>query len=255
MSMLSQSIRRILTSTLLRKIVHLIFSLILLIPFTHFYRETAFKIWSSSPDPTLIFLTVLLFGAAILNSFQIRLPNLREKFFKTSADIRKRIREGLEVNSRGKPYGELLEGFLTSIAKYEEKFLEFISMVERDYELKYGYICITFGLLSVTMSYVLFGDRVVYGVLALAVVDTVSSITTMYTRGRRKVIKHSDVSITIAFTIFTAIVYLFTWDILKSVIISTVATITELVSPEDNLTLPITTSLTAYVINAKVPVL
>jgi len=255
LSALSQSIKRILTSTILRKIVHVIFSLILLTPFTQVYRRIALLIWPTNPDPTLLSLTVLLFGAAILNSLQIRLPDLREKFLRASADARRKIRESLEVNARGKPYTELFEGILTSIAKYEEKFLEFISTVERDYELRYGYICITFGVLSVTMSYVLFGFSTIYGILALAVVDSVSSIATMYTKGRRKIVKHSDVSVVTTFTFFTFLSYLVSQDILKAVVISAVAVAVELVSPEDNLTLPISTSLTAYVLSAKVPMI
>jgi dolichol kinase len=137
--------------------------------------------------------------------------------------------------------------------KYEEKLLEFISIVERDYEVRYGYICITFGLLSITMSYVFFKNFAIYGILALAIVDTVSSITTYFTPKRRKIYKHSDLSIATTFTIFTLALYLITLDLPKSIAISTISVLTELISPEDNLTLPIVASLTAFILKTWEP--
>lgn len=252
---MTRSALKIFTSILLRKLFHLLLSLILIIPFTYLFKEFVYSIWSACPDPTLLTLSILLFGASIVNSVQIRLPNIKEKFLKISMDFRKKVIESFEINAMGKAYAELIEGFLTTIIKYEERFLEFISMIERDYEVKYGYICITFGLLSITMSYVLFKNWAVYGIIALAVVDSLSSIITYFTYGRKKIIKHSDISIATTLAVFTLILYLLTQDIFKSIIISLAAVLVELISPEDNLTLPIITSLIAFLLQVNEPII
>lgn len=255
MSIVSRSASKIFTSILLRKFLHLLFSLILLIPFTQQFKLMMLKVLPFYADPTLLILSVLLFGAGIINSIQIRMPDLKERFLKLSSDFRRKILEGLEGNSKGRAYADLVDGFLTSMIKYEEKLLELVSMVERDYEVKYGYICITFGLLSITMSYALFKNWAIYGVLALAVVDSVSSIATYFTHGRRKILKHSDISIALTFILFTLFLHPLTQDLVKALIISFSATLTELISPEDNLTLPIVTSLVAYILQAHEPLI
>lgn len=250
MSSVSRSINTALLSPILRKVLHVVFSLMLLIPFAQAYRDLAASLWLGGLDPTLATLALLLFGAAFVNSLQVRLPDVRNRFLKTSADIRKRILETLESTARDAPYAVLVENIIKSIARYEERFLEFISMVERDYELRYGYICITFGLLSVTMSYVLFGPWAVYGILALAVVDSVSSIATLYTQNRRKLLKHSDISIAITFAVFTLMLVPVAADPWKAIAIASAAVVTELASPEDNLTLPIITTAASYLLQA-----
>lgn len=253
MGIVSKSATKIFTSTILRKIFHVVFSLILLIPFTTPFKQLILIAIPWISDPTLLILSILLFGAGTLNSIQIKMPDLRDRFLRTSLDFRKKVVEGLESNDRSRPYADLVQGFLTSMIKYEEKLLEFISIVERDYEVRYGYICITFGLLSITMSYVFFKNFAIYGILALAIVDTVSSITTYFTPKRRKIYKHSDLSIATTFTIFTLALYLITLDLPKSIAISTISVLTELISPEDNLTLPIVASLTAFILKTWKP--
>lgn len=258
MSFLAKSIRVVYMSTLLRKIVHLVFSLLLLVPFTQTYRGFFIGLLSEGVDPTLITLTILLFSVAIINSIQIRIPNLRERFLRSSTDVRRKIAEGIEAIAKGKLYAEAVEGFMKFLTRYEEKFLEFISIIERDYELRYGYICITFALLSITMSYVLFDFRVIYGILALAVVDSVSSIITTFTSWKthkRLRLKHSYISIAITFSIFTFILYTISRDLPKSVVVSVIAIITELLSPEDNLTLPIATSFIAHALEMPIPII
>jgi dolichol kinase len=251
MSIISRSATRIFTSTILRKIFHIIFSLLLIVPFTTLYRQFILGLAPWVPEPTLLTFTILLFVASILNSIQIRMPDLRERFLRITIDFRNKVVEGLQINGRGKPYVEIVDNFLKTMIRYEEKLLELISIVERDYEVKYGYVCITFGLLSVTMSYVFFKNFAIYGILALAIVDTVSSITTYFTPRRRKVYKHSDISIAITLAVFTLILYLLTMDLAKSLAISIASVVVELISPEDNLTLPIITSLIAYILNVR----
>lgn len=253
MSVISRGIKNIYFSTVKRKTVHLVFSLLLITPFTSAYRDAFLKLWPNVPDPTLISLSVLLFLAATLNSIQIRSPSLRERFLKVSADLRKRLMESLELISKGGPHIEVFESILKSLAKYEERFTDFVSSIERDYELRYGYISITFALLSVTMSYVLFGYTAIYGILALAIVDTVSSITTLHTISRRGRLKHSDISIATTFAIFALSVYIISKSLYTSIIVSAIAIATELLSPEDNLTLPIVTSFTAYLLAMPTP--
>lgn len=250
MSIIVKGLKTVYASILLRKIMHLIFSLVLITLFTHRYKVFVKTLLGEVFDPTLVSLSILLFIAALVNSIQIRMPNLREKFLRISGDLRRRFIDGIETTAKGKPYAEVLEGFIKILARYEERFIELISIVERDYELKYGYISITFALLSVTMSYILFGYRAIYGILALAIVDSISAITTFYTSDRRGKLKHSIPSIVITYIIFMFILLILSRDITSSMTISAIAIITELLSPEDNLTLPIITSLTSYILSA-----
>ena len=255
MSIVSRGAEAIFTSTLIRKAVHTVFSLLLLIPFTHYYREFFLMLWGSSLDPTLLTFALLLFISATINSIQIRVPNLREKFLRFSADVRRRFLESIETISRNRQHIEAVEGIVKALARYEEKFFEFISVVERDYELRYGYIGITFAILSITMSYVLFGYHAVYGILALAIVDSLSAIVTLYTSSRRRKLKHSGISIATTFTVFALLIYIFTHSMAVSAATALTAVLTEILSPEDNLTLPILTSAAAYLLGAPAPVL
>lgn len=229
--------------------MHLILSLILLLPFTQIYRDYISGLVNYSVDPTLLTMNILLFLAAFINSLQIRVPNLKEKLARGLGDLRKKILDALELFVRSSQYVEAFENINKIISRYEEKLLEFVSSVERDYELRYGYVCITFALLSITISYVFFNYLAIYGVLALAIVDTLSSIVSMFTQNRRKILKHTDISIAVTFSVFTVLLYLLCFNIIHSIILSLVAIVVELISPEDNLTLPITVTLASHIMN------
>lgn len=255
MKSISRNIRIIYSSNLLRKFIHLILSLTLLVPFTQSYRNFVADLLIYPLDPTLLTITILLFVASFINSLQIRIPNLRDRFMRISGDLRKKLLSGLELVVGGSPYAEIVENIDKVFSRYEEKLLELVSSIERDYELRYGYICITFALISIAISYMFFGSTTVYGILALGIVDTVSSIISMSTQKRRKILKHTDVSIVTTFTVFTSILYILNQSILYSVVLGLIAVIVELLSPEDNLMLPIAVTLVAYIMNVPAPII
>ncbi|MEM0490043.1 MAG: hypothetical protein QXH73_02360 [Ignisphaera sp.] len=247
MNIISESFKTIYTSNVLRKTIHLTLSLILIIPFSQPYRDFMNTLLSYSLDPTLLTMVILLFAAAFINSLQIRVPNLRNRFIHILGDLRKKLLSSLETIMKGN--NDILENIDKMFSRYEEKLIEFISSVERSYELRYGYICVTFALLSITISYVLFSHVAVYGILALSIVDTLSSIISMFTHTRRKFLKHTNISILSTFSIFTLLLYTLNRNIVSSITLSFVAVVVELLSPEDNLTLPIAVSLVAHVMN------
>ncbi|MEM1541741.1 MAG: hypothetical protein QW101_03745 [Ignisphaera sp.] len=251
MNIISRSFKTIYTSNILRKTIHLTLSLILIIPFSQPYREFMNTLLSYSLDPTLLTMVILLFTAAFINSLQIRVPNLRDRFIHVLGDIRKKFLSSLETVVKGNT--DILENIDKMFSRYEERLIDIISSVERSYELRYGYICVTFALLSITISYVLFSHVAVYGILALGIVDALSSIISMSTQTRRKFLKHTDLSILTTFTIFTVLIYTLNWNIINSITLSFVAITVELLSPEDNLTLPIAVSLVAYVMDVPLP--
>ena len=242
----------ILRSQIVRKIVHILFSLMLLIPVMPYYRQLLRNLMIGV-DPTLVAYIVLTFGAAFMNSIQIRIPNIRDIFFKFFRDLRKRSLLRLEavtksLGMQGLPRG--LEELDRVFSKAEENLNTLIAELERDYEKKYGYICITFALLSVLLSYILFQDYVVYGILALAIVDSISAIVTSFTSSMPRIFKHTIVSIPITFSVFSTVLILLTSDILKSIIIALGSVVIEVLSPEDNLTLPLFSSTIAYIVKA-----
>jgi len=242
---------RIIDSTIririMRKIIHLIFSLLLLIPLTPIYREMTLKA-DPAIDPTLFAYTVIALISAIINSVQIKYPLLKEYFLHSARESRKKALEGINRVVEAKNISLFIEEIDKVLMKYEEKFLEFLNSIERDYEKRYGYICITYALISTALGYALFRNSIIYGILSLAFIDSFTTIFTELTRNRsRMIFKHTLLSILISFTLFTLILLVFT-DIKEALILSLSAIIIELISPEDNLTLPFFVAYIAYLI-------
>ncbi len=232
---------------ILRKIVHLIFSLFLLIPLTPTYIEIAFKI-NPNIDPTLFAYTIIALISAIINSIQIKFPILKEYFLQSARESRKRALESIDRIVEAKNISLFIEEIDKLLTKYEEKFFEFLNSIERDYEKRYGYVCITFALVSIAFGYALFRNSIIYGILGLAFIDSFTSIFTELTKGQsRMILKHTVLSILISFTLFTLILLIFI-DIKRALILSLSAIMIELISPEDNLTLPFFISYIAYLI-------
>ncbi len=232
---------------IIRKIIHLVFSLLLLIPLTPIYIEIAFKV-NLATDPTLFAYTVMALISAIINSIQIKFPLLKEYFLQSARESRKKALEGINRVVEVKNISLFIEEVDKMLMKYEEKFLEFLNSIERDYEKRYGYVCITFTLISIALGYALFRNSIIYGILGLAFIDSFTTIFTELTRSRsRMILKHTSLSILISFALFTLILSMFI-DIKKALILSLSAIVIELISPEDNLTLPFFVAYIAHLI-------
>ncbi len=231
----------------LRKLIHFVFSLLLLIPLLPPFIDTATQL--GIPRPTLLAYAIVTFGAAFVNSLQIRMPNLREEMFKFLRDLRRKSLSRLESLAKSlgaQTFSRIsFEELDKMFSRAEENLNTIISQLERDYEKRYGYVCITFALVSILLSYTLFGKYVMYGILALAIVDSVSAIMTALIP-RPRIFKHSLPSIITSFTAFTLLLIALSSDVVRSLALAAIAIATEVLSPEDNLTLPLLTSLASY---------
>jgi len=239
---------------LLRKGIHVLFSFLLLIIVD---RSLCYSISSIlNVDPDKLTTTALSTGvvvAALVNSIQIKVPQIRDKFFSTFTSVRrevlKRIRESATSIGASDFFAKLLEEINEMFDRGEKRLQDLLDIVERDYEKKFGFIAITFALISVLVSYVLFGrEAASVGVLALMIVDPTSAVITSITSGRTKtrVGKHTHLSIIASFLLFSSILAVFMG--VRGFVVGAVSVVVEAFSPEDNLTLPISASLTVWLL-------
>ena len=91
-----------------------------------------------------------------------------------------------------------------------------------------------------------------YGILALAVVDSVSAMITKILP-KPRLYKHSLWSVVITYGAFLAVLAAAGAGIWRAMLIALVAVAAENLGIEDNLTLPIATSAIAYVLRAPTP--
>ncbi len=232
-------------SEIIRKIIHTIFTLLLLIPLSTPYKSLFGNMLSvfRNIDPTLLTYSILLFVSAFINTIQIKMPYMRMPILSIFREYRKKILEYISSSQLNIPLGEIVKELDRIFSRYEDHLTSFIDRIERDYEKRYGYVSVTFALISIFLSYALFGDDAYVGILALAITDSVTSIVTILDRRGRKVFKHTVKSYAIAFLVFAFFLVLATKNVLVSMLISMIAVVTEMFSPEDNLTIPLITTL------------
>jgi len=130
-----------------------------------------------------------------------------------------------------------------------EAFNRLVSLVERDYERRTGWLGMLSGLLGVSSTYFLFGDLVMYGILALVLTDGLSAIVGI-SLGRTKV-PFSDGSLegTLAgFLSYLIALLLLGINSTNSVVIAIVSTLSELYGGEDNISVPLASTLTAFLL-------
>ncbi len=221
-----------------RKILHIALTLLLLIPLSSYYREL-FSGVGNLIDPTLLTYSTLLFASALINSIQIRMPYIRLHILNMFRDYRKKVIDYVTESLVNTPLNEFLKELNKIFSRYEESLDSFIESVERDYEKRYGYVSVTFALLSIFLSYVTCGYDAYVGILALAFVDSITSIVTLLDGKSRKVFKHTVKAYLIAFSIFASILFFLVKNIIIALIVSATSILVEMFSPEDNLTLPL----------------
>lgn len=225
---------------IVRKSLHFILSLILLSPFVLSYFEIVF-------DKT-VFYSVLSILTLTFNAIQIKRPllrsevkkfmrNSREKFF---IDIKNFIPVKSQVTSN------VLDRIEEKIRGVEDLIDYQLSTLERDYEKRGGYVGLTYGVLGVTLSYFLFNDYVLYGVISLATIDSVATLMGGLKGTHRLPFTSKTVegSISGSLAFLTALI-LIGVSPLDSLILSAVAMVVEAYAVEDNLLLPLFVSFLA----------
>lgn len=219
----------------MRKLVHVALSLLMAVPLSPWYGlPTA---WFGVFDPALTTYAVALVALLFVTSLQVRRPELREAMLRLSREARRSVMQHL---SEVVPNKELVEGVERALERAESGFLSLIESVERDYERRYGYMAAICGLAGVTASYVFFGrDATLRGILALAVVDPVASITTLYSPVKRRVLKHNALSPVTSFLAYSSILVAMGEGVAVALVLGLASSAVELLSLEDNLTLPL----------------
>ncbi len=230
----------------LRKVIHVMFCIVLLFPFIvdteSFLHLTILQ----------FYLVLSLFSLAV-NVLQVRRPLIKHELVNAMRRSREKIlREIRELRVLKRvPLGvKLVEGFTEldkKIRMMEDSFYTQIDRMERSYEKIGGYMGITAGVIGTLFSYVFFTKYSFYGVLSLLVYDTSSSLFG-FAAGKRKWPKTNKTVEGSVFGLlfFTTVLFFLTGLLLNSFLISLVAAVTEAYGVEDNLFLPVSTSLVAF---------
>ncbi len=216
---------------LYRKLVHLLLSLVLAVPYI-FPLPPPLHIYS--------YYAVGLFFAALLNSIVVkrsvfldRLAGFREVFNQQITGMRELQRKGL--------FKALEEAFIGLVEFVEQQ----VDLLERDYERREGYVGLLYGIVGAVVALLVSPCHLLYGLLALAVVDPVASLLNLLLRARKSAV--GDIA---ASMLYTVTLLLLGVPLAVALPMALVASLTEYVSVEDNLTIPPVTTLAALLLGA-----
>jgi len=231
-------------SELVRKLVHVALAFILLLPLSPWYEQAAASVGFRN-DAALSTYATLLVAALFVSTLRVRRPELRDSVLRISKEARRLVLH--HVKSLG-PLHEVLEGVEQALDRAEQGFFALVDAVERDYEKRYGYVAAICAVASVLASYALFGPAATArGILALAIVDPLASVLTLLLGGR-KILKHNPASVTASALALSAALLVAGEKPPRALLLGAAASLIELASPEDNLTLPLGTAALAYLL-------
>jgi len=231
-------------SELARKLLHVTLALLLLLPLSPWYGQAAASAGFEG-DAALSTYALLLVAALFVSTLRVRKPELRDSILRISREARKLVLQ--HVKSLG-PLHEVLEGVEQALDRAEQGFFALVDAVERDYEKRYGYVAAICAVASVLASYALFGPAATArGILALAIVDPLASVLTLLLGGR-KILKHNPFSVAVSALALSAALAAAGEKPSRALLLGAAASFIELVSPEDNLTLPLGMAALAYLL-------
>ncbi len=211
-------------SEVLRKVIHIVFAFLLLLP----------QMFKEFLDPMISY-GLLLMVAGWVYSIQVKGPP-----------------EWLHT------FPQWLRGIqpqLKGVDFFLEQFNRYISMVERDYEKRAGWLGVLAGVIGVVASYVLFPQTSFFGITALALVDGISSIVGKLF-GRVKIpLSDGTLEGTLAGALsYLAFLVAVGVDPLNSLAVSIAASLAELYGGEDNVSIPVLTSAVASLLLLQAPI-
>ncbi|QOJ79564.1 hypothetical protein IG193_03660 [Infirmifilum lucidum] len=214
-----------------RKIVHLGLSSLLICPFILHLPE---------PLDIRVYYSLGLLAAALINSAVVRRSKLRVELENFSSELHKFVDS----------FGEKTRMPLAVIEEAIDEFHGFIerqlSLLERDYEKREGYVGLLYGMIGAVISLLVDPCHTFYGITALAVVDTVASISSMAIWHRGKSLGGEAV----AFLVYASLLVVSGSSALQAIVVSLLAVVSEYFSPEDNLTVPVVATTTAMLLGA-----
>ncbi len=218
----------------LRKLIHVILALALLVPLSPGYASLAAGV---AGDPALSTYALLLVATLFASTLRVRRPELRDVVRRVMRDARRAALQHLEASA---PLHRVAEEVERALSKVEEGFFSLIDAVERDYEKRHGYVAAVCALASALASYSLFGPQATArGILALAIVDPAASLLTLYLPRGRRLLKHRVHAPLLAALLFSAVLLTLGDEPRRAAILGLAAALVELLSVEDNLTLPL----------------
>jgi dolichol kinase len=220
----------------LRKLIHVVLSVFLIIPFI-------IDLSNYGLTNTLYF-TVIALGASIIYAVQVKRPIITLVIIDAITSVRKSILQQLSKS----PIGSVifLETVEDGLIRLEKTFKDLLETVERDYERRSGYLGILMGAIGVLLSQLLVGNYVIYGIMSLIIYDTMSALGGVL-MGRVK-LPFSNATMEgalIGMASLALVLYLITGRLIGTLAITVTAALAEAYGIEDNLAIPITTSLIA----------
>ncbi len=209
-----------------RKIVHVVLCLLLL------------SLYLIRGLPRLEILACLALAAASMNALILKQPLLGKELRIMLRERRRKVLESIKAVSP--PLARNLLTLEAAISKLEEEFERQIAQMEREYEKVGGYVGLTHGLVGVLVAEALFGERAVYGVIALLTVDAVAALIGLLRRSKLRLPGSlTTIDGLIAGVVTNSIVLaVLGVDLEKAVSLSIILALTEAYAPEDNLLLP-----------------
>ncbi|RLE78262.1 MAG: hypothetical protein DRJ44_00105 [Thermoprotei archaeon] len=229
-----------------RKLLHVVFCIGLLLP----YLPVLDDIFSKSNLSPSVYYSILAAIATTINAIQIKRPLIRIELKNILQEKRRKMIEDLlKILPADKSFISKSLEYEEKIRKLEDHFNDYIDRMERSYERIGGYIGITHGVVGVLISNILFENYVVYGILALMIVDPAAAIFGVIL-GKHPIPKTNGTieGSIVAFILFLFFSLFLNIDLSYAFMLSLTATLTELLSVEDNLVIPLATSAVAYIL-------
>lgn len=215
-----------------RKLIHVLLTLILLPPlitdiqvYLHL-TPTQYYALCSIGALTIYILSLKIRTLGLINQISLNMSSFIKRYF---SSISTQYLTQFTI---------IMQNF---VHRVENVFKELMEYIVRDYEIKYGYLGLVAGAVSVFCSYVLFNKLAILGILALLIYDSLSAIFgTLIGRHR---IPFSTVSIEgclIAGTIYAiALHFILNITLPIAIILALVAIVIEAYLIEDNLMYPL----------------
>ncbi|NPA23597.1 MAG: phosphatidate cytidylyltransferase [Crenarchaeota archaeon] len=224
----------------IRKIIHAVFSSLLVLPIVvHEYLPMV------RPDVCYVIVT---FIACMIYVVYFKRTIIFEAF-RSQLEILARTFSKIIPQLSNQPIQNLINQLQVSFQKFEMKMRELLDIAQRDYERRYSFVGILMGSIGVLCSYVLFHFYAIYGIMGLAIYDTVSAVSgAIYGRHRLPFsIVTFEGCLTGMLAYYISLLVAGVGPI-YALVISLVAVLSEAYGVEDNLSIPIFTSLAAYLL-------
>ena len=228
----------------LRKLIHVVLSVFLVIPFI-----VNLGIYGIS---TTLYFTLITLGVSVIYVIQVKRPIITIMLLDALTSARRSILQQITKSpiSSAIPLDTLDD----SLMKLEKTVKELLDNVERDYERRGGYLGILMGAIGVLISQLLTGNYVIYGIVSVIVYDTMSALGgTLLGRVKLPFSNATMEGALVGMASLAIVLFILTNQLVGSLAITVVAALAEAYGMEDNLAIPVTTSLVALVL--KLPII